>query len=457
MKSPSPHCSGLFCICVVCWRPVTSIDSYRHLAVGLTVTAITVKGVTVMPLTDPAVRNAKAGEKSRKLTDEKGLYLLVSPKGGKWWRFDYRFGGKRKTLSMGVYPDVGLKDARDRRDEARKKLANGIDPGSVRKVEKIAETGADQFGTVAREWFDRQKVSWATGHADKVIRRLEKNLFPYIGNRPVNDIKAPELLAVLRRIEARGAVETAHRTKQAAGQVFRYAVATGRAERDPTGDLQGALTPTVKGRHAAITDPKRIGELLRAIDAYVGSPIVRAALQLSPLVILRPGELRQGEWSEIDWETSQWLIPAYRMKRRKAQKSDPNGDHIVPLSKQAVAILEALKPLTGNGRYIFPGARSDNRPLSDNGTRTALRAMGYTNDDMTPHGFRAMASTLLNEMGWRPDVIERQLAHVEQNRVRAAYHRAEYLEERRKMMQAWADYLDGLKAGVKITRIKQSA
>ncbi len=398
-----------------------------------------------MSLTDPAIKNAKPGEKPRKISDEKGLYLLVTVKGAKWWRFDYRHNGKRKTLSMGVYPDVTLKEARIARDKARELLRKGIDPSIDRQAKKAIEGGADSFESVAREWFGKFSPNWALSHSSKLIRRLEKDIFPYLGSRQIGEITPPELLAVLRRIEARGAIETAHRAKQNAGQVFRYAVATGRAERDPTGDLKGALPPAKKGRLAAITDPAQVGELLRAIDAYGGSPIVKAALQLSALVFVRPGELRQAEWAEIDIEAGKWVIPAKRMKMK--------AEHFVPLSTQAVALLKDLHQLSGCSCYVFPGARSNKRPLSDNGPRTALRAMGYTNDQMTPHGFRAMASTLLNEQGWRPDVIERQLAHVEQNKVRAAYHRSEYLEERKQMMQAWADYLDGLKQGADVMPI----
>ncbi len=398
-----------------------------------------------MPLTDSAIRNTKSGEKQRKLSDERGLYLLVTVKGGKWWRLDYRHGGKRKTLSMGVYPDIGLKDAREARDEARRLIAKGIDPSELRKAEKLSEAGANSFEAITREWFTKFSPNWAPAHADKIIRRFEKDLFPYIGKLPINEINPPVLLAALRRIESRGAIETAHRAKQTAGQVFRYAIATGRAERDPAGDLKGAIPPAKKGQYAAITDPVKVGELLRAIDAYRGSPIIRAALQLSALLFVRPGELRRAEWSEIDLEARQWIIPAEKMKQR--------AEHVVPLAQQAIAILEELQPLTGTATYVFPGARSDSRPLSDNGPRTALRAMGYANTEMTPHGFRAMASTLLNEQGWRPDIIERQLAHCEQSRVRAAYHRSEYLADRRKMMQAWADYLGSLKDGAKVVPI----
>ncbi|MCP3671409.1 MAG: tyrosine-type recombinase/integrase, partial [Gammaproteobacteria bacterium] len=384
-----------------------------------------------MALKDIQVKNAKPGDKARKMADGGGLFLLVHPNGSKYWRLKYRFAGKEKLLALGVYPEVGLKQAREGRDDARKLLRAGVDPGEAKKAAKVVQGGADSFEAITREWFDKFSPGWAVSHSVKVIRRFEKDIFPYLGKSTINKIKAPELLAVLRRIEDRGAIETAHRAKQNCGQVFRYAVATGRAERDPTGDLKGALPPPKKSMHAAITDPKKVGGLLRAIDSYTGSQIVCAALQLSALTFVRPGELRQAEWQEFDFEVGKWVIPAKRMKMK--------AEHIVPLSTQVVTILKDLHVLSGRSNYVFPGARSNNRPLSDNGPRTALRAMGYGNDVMTPHGFRAMASTLLNEQGWRPDVIERQLAHSEQNKVRAAYHRSEYLEERKQMMQAWAD------------------
>lgn len=385
-----------------------------------------------MKLTDAKVKALKPRNRPYKVADGRSLYVEITPAGGKLWRLKYRIGGKEKRIALGKYPEVSLRKARDRAHEAREQLADGIDPGEARKAKKITQSGADSFETIAREWFARFSPTWKQSHSDKVLSRLEQKLLPYIGNTPIPDVNAPTLLGVLRRIEAEGAIETAHRTKQIAGQVFRFAVATGRAERDPTADLKGALPPARTKRHAAITDPKQVGALLRAIDNYGGSFVVKAALQLSALTFVRPGELRAAQWSEIDG--NQWVIPAERMKMK--------AEHIVPLSKQAVAVLESIRPFTGESVYIFPSARSDKRPLSDNGVRTALRVMGYTNDEMTPHGFRAMASTLLNELGWRPDVIERQLAHVEQNKVRAAYHRAEYLPERVKMMQAWADYLE---------------
>jgi len=370
--------------------------------------------------------------------DTNGLYLEIAPAGGKWWRLKYYFGGKEKRLSLGVYPHVGLKKARDRRDEARRLVADGIDPGEHRKAikEMRADRAQNSLEAVAREWFSKYSPSWAAGHADKIIRRLERDVFPWIGARPIAEITAPDLLTVMRRIEARGAIETSHRALQNCGRVFRYAVATGRAERDPSGDLRGALTPVKERHHASITDPKKIGELMRAIEGYQGAPISKYALRVAPLLFVRPGELRKAEWTEFDLEGAEWRIPATRMKARE--------QHIVPLSTQALAIFQELHALTGDKRYVFPGARTNGRPMSENTVNAALRRLGYSRDEMTGHGFRSMASTLLNEQGWHRDAIERQLAHAERNAVRAAYNYAEHLPERRKMMQAWADYLDAL-------------
>ncbi|MCG9098583.1 tyrosine-type recombinase/integrase [Laribacter hongkongensis] len=395
-----------------------------------------------MPLTDAACRNAKPGAdgSQAKYSDDKGLYLLVKPV-GKYWRLDYRFGGKRKTLALGVYPAVSLKDARERRDEARKLLEGGADPGEARKAQKAAGSlnAANSFEVIAREWHTKFLPTWTVGHADKIMRRFERDVFPWLGSRPVAEIDAPALLAVLRRIESRGAIETAHRAMQSAGQVFRYAIATGRAQRNPAADLVGALAPAIKQSFPTITDPIRIAELLRAIDGYQGTLPTLCALRLAPLVFVRPGELRKAEWSEIDLDGSTWIIPAERMKMREK--------HVVPLSEQAVSILRKLHPLTGGGPYVFPGARTNGRPMSENTVNAALRRLGYDKDTMTGHGFRHMASTLLNEQGWNRDAIERQMAHAERNQVRAVYNYAEYLPERRKMMQAWSDYLDALKAG----------
>ena len=349
---------------------------------------------------------------------------------------------------MGVYPETGLKDARAKRDEARKMLEKGIDPSQVKKAQKTSDSGADSFETIAREWHQKFSENWATTHSSKIIRRLELNVFPWIGKRPITDIKAPELLTVLRRIEERGAVDTAHRASQNCGQVFRYAIATGRAERDPVPDLRGALPPARETHHASIVDPKEIGSLLRAIDGYEGGLIVRCALRLAPLVFVRPGELRKAEWSEINWDKAEWTIPAQKMKMREK--------HIVPLSRQAIDILREIQPLTGEGKYLFPSPRTSDRPMSDNAVLSALRRMGYTGDQMTGHGFRSMASTLLNEQGWNRDAIERQLAHAERDSIRAAYNYAEHMPERKRMMQSWADYLDQLRAGAIIVPFRQA-
>jgi integrase len=404
----------------------------------------TARGDTVMVLTDAAIRKAKPGEKPYKMSDEKGLYILVKP-AGKYFRFDYRFDGKRKTLAVGVYPEVKLKEARRRCEDARRLLADGIDPLEQKKVAKTVRTeeATNSFQTIALEWFAKNKHTWTQGHSKTIIRRLEANVFPWLGSRPVAGITASELLAVLRRVETRGAVETAHRIKQICSQVFRYAIATGRAERDPSADLRGALMPTRSKHMAAITDPKEVAGLLRAIDGYEGSLITKCALRLAPLLFVRPGELRQAEWAEIDLERAEWRIPAEKMKM--------NDPHIVPLSRQAIEVLQEIKPLTGLGRYVFPSLRTSERPMSDNTVLGSLRRMGYTKEEMTGHGFRAMASTMLHEHGWPTDVIERQLAHAERNNVRAAYNHAQHLPERRRMMQWWADHLDNLVADSRVT------
>lgn len=390
-----------------------------------------------MPLTDTAIRNAKPKEKPYKMSDEKGMYLLVNQT-GKYFRFDYRFGGKRKTYAIGVYPDVTLKDARGKRDEARQLLQNQIDPSQHKQETKNIqkERAANSFETIAREWFAKNRHTWTHGHSRTIISRLENNVFPWLGLRPIAEILPPELLKIFRRIEDRGALETAHRVKQICGQVFRYAIATGRAERDPTADLRGALPPTKPKHMATITDPKQIGALLKAINDYEGHPITRCALKLAPLVFVRPGELRHAEWQEIDYEQAEWKIPAEKMKMRTT--------HIVPLSLQAIQVLKDIEPVSGNGRYVFPSLRSSKRPMSNNTILGALRRLGYAKEEMTGHGFRAMASTILHEQGYPQDVIERQLAHSERNSVRAAYNYAQYLPERRIMMQKWADYLYGL-------------
>lgn len=394
-----------------------------------------------MPLTDAAVRSAKPGAKPRKLADSGGLFLLMTPAGGKWWRLKYRMAGKEKLLSLGVYPDVSLKSAREKRDQARKDVAAGIDPSAQRKAAKASgdAVGENTFRAVALEWLAKFAPTWSEGHGARIKRRLEVDVFPWIGTLPAGAITAPQLLAVVRRIEGRGALETAHRALHNSGQVFRYAVATGRAERDPSGDLRGALPPVKEKHHASITEPQAIGELLRAVHGYKGSFVTSCALRLAPLVFVRPGELRHAEWNEIDLDAAEWRIPAGKMKARV--------QHVVPLSAQAVAILRELHPLTGGGGYVFPGLRTRARPMSENTVLAALRRLGFKKEQMTGHGFRSLASTRLNEMGWNRDAIERQLAHGERDTVRATYNYAEHLPERRKMMQAWADYLDRLARG----------
>jgi integrase len=403
-------------------------------------------------LTETRIRHAKPKQKPYKLPDGAGLYLLVTPAGSRLWRLRYRRPGAARAgrgrcesmLGLGSYPEVSLKLARERRDDARKLVASGADPAAVRRAERLGQENT--FEAVAREWMAKQHFKPATQEkAEWTFRDL---IFPYIGSKPIVQLTAPEILAVLRRLESRGKHETAHRTKQRISQVMRYAIATGRAERDPAADLRGALTPITVTNHPALTDPAKVGGLLRTIDTYSGQPQVAAALKLAPLLFVRPGELRAAEWSElnVDGKEPEWRIPAERMKMGEL--------HIVPLSRQAVAILRELQQFTGSGRYLFPSLRSRTRPMSENTIGAALRRLGYSKDEMTAHGFRAMASTLLNEQGFAPDVIELQLAHAERNRVRAAYNRAQRSAERRKMMQAWADYLDGLKVGGNVVAIR---
>lgn len=393
-------------------------------------------------LTNISIRNAKPTTKQYKLFDEKGLFLLVHPSGGKRWRLKYRFQGKEKLLALGTYPEVSLADARARRDDARKLLAQGQDPGQMAKDQTIKP---ETFEEVAREWFAKVHPSLTPSYAADVERRFERDIFPHLGSRPLKDITPSELLEVLRRLESKGIIETAHRMCQKVGQLYRYAIASGLASHNIAADLRGALTTRTQSHHATLTKPKDISGLLGAMDEYSGSVITQYALRLSALTFVRPGELRRAEWSEIDLEASEWRIPAEKMKRRR--------QHIVPLSQQAAEVFKALQPLTGSGRYVFPSMRTKDRPMSENTVNAALRRMGYSKEEMTSHGFRAMASTRLNEMGWAPDVIERQLAHVERSKVRAAYNHAEHLPERRKMMQAWADYLDSLQAGAKVVPI----
>ncbi len=396
-------------------------------------------------LTDKAIKALRPKSKPYKKADERGLFILVQPTGAKWWRFRYRYGGREKLLSLGVYPDTSLKLARDKRDRARFLLADGIDPSAQRAIEKAKN--AETFEAVALEFLQRSK-DLQPGTIAQLRQRLEKYLFPHVGSYPIRTITAPDLLRVLRRIEAKGNYETAHRCRSLCGRIFRYAIACGRADHDVAADLSDALTSVSAKHFAAITDKKGVAGLLRAIEGYEGLPSVTAALRLAPLVFVRPSELRGAEWAEFDINGRQWLIPAARMKN--------NRDHIVPLAKQAIAILEELQPVTGNGRLLFPSLRTSERPISENSLNAALRRLGFSKDEQTTHGFRTIASTLLHELGWDSAVIELQLAHAERNKTKAAYNRAERLPTRRKMMQAWADYLDGLKAdaGAKVTALR---
>ena len=401
-----------------------------------------------MTLTAIAIKNARPKAKAYKLADERSLFLLITPAGGKYWRLKYRYLGKEKTLSLGVWPETTLAEAREKRDAARKQLADGVDPHAERKLKRIrAQLDASiTFKAIAEEWV--LKIT-REGRADRTlgkVRWLLDMAYPLIGTRPINQIDVQEVLVVLRKLEATGRYESARRMRSVISRVFRYGIATARTQRDVAADLRGAIAvPKVK-HFAAITSPKEVGELLRAIEDYSGQGITKLALKMTPHVFVRPGELRRAEWAEIDFEREVWSIPAEKMKMR--------WPHKVPLSKQVLAILEELHPLTGHSPYVFPAFHTWKRPMSENTVTFALRRMGYGKDQMTAHGFRAMAATLLNEMGtWNPDAIERQLAHMENNGVRRAYARGQYWEERVQMMQHWSDYLDGLRGGGDVVQV----
>ena len=416
-------------------------------------------GVKMGKLNDKAVAAKQPQEKQYAVTDGDGLTLVIKPNGTKLWWLRYRFGGKAKTLSLGVYPVVSLKQAREWALDARKLLSTGIDPGLIKMEAKIAAaittTTAQPIDTVeqiGREWFEKFGSEWVDSHGSKVMRRMERDLFPWLGSSEIKSVTPAVLLSVLRRVEARGALDTAHRLHQNCGQIWRYAVATGRTERDITSDLRGALPPAKETHLGAITDPVGIGKLLRNIYEYAGSEVVRLALKLAPLVFVRPGELRQSKWDEFDIAKNLWTIPAGRMKAKRP--------HVVPLSDQALAVLKELKTITGEGAYLFPSPRSVTRCLSDNAVLSAIRRMGYTTEEMTGHGFRAMASTNLEQLGYDVRLIEIQLAHADQDQVRAAYKRETHmlrLEERKKMMQHWADYLDSLRTGAAILPFTKQA
>jgi len=409
-----------------------------------------------MALTDTFIKNSTkhsgkpAGDKH---TDGGGMYLLVTA-AGKYWRMNYRFADKRKTLALGTYPEVSLAKARVKREKAREQLAAGIDPSAAKRVEKAAKlaAGENTFKAIAMEWYGTKKGGWSTTHADTTMERMEKNLFPWLGTHSLTEIEAPEILTTLRRIEARGAIDTTHRVKAITNSVFRFAIATGRAVRNPAADVGVALKTTVKGHHPAITEPKRFAQMMRDIYAYSGSNITRAAVQIHALTFQRPNEIQGMEWAEIDLATGVWTIPPARMKNVLARKM--HGDaHAVPLSKQTIAVLKDLHPLTGHGSKVFPGERGEGRSISENTARQALRSMGYL--DHVPHGFRASARTLIREaLHWDKEVIERQLSHGSDEALGGAYDRTQFLAERAKMMQEWADYLDKLRIGADVIQLR---
>jgi integrase len=401
-----------------------------------------------MPLSDAEIRRTPPREKTYKLSDGGGMYLEVRPNGARYWRLKYRFNKKEKLLALGVYPVVGLKDAREKREDAKKKLTNGIDPGEVRKAEKrtAAINAENSFEAVAREWHAKFTVDQSESHATRNLRRLEVHVFPYIGGRPIGAIEPPETLEVLQRIEKKGTIETAHRVRSLIGQVMRYAIATGRAKRDVSADLRGAIRPASVKHHAAVTTPDAVGDLLRACHGYTGTAVVSAALKLSPLVFQRPGEIRLAEWAEFDFTEKIWTIPAARMKRRKDGKIN-GAAHLVPLSQQAIDILQDIQLLTGRGRYVFPSARGNKRPMSDMACSSAFKRMGIDADTAVPHGWRATARTIAVEVLKVPaEIVEMQLAHEVKDSLGRAYNRTQWMTERRTLMQQWADYLDELRA-----------
>lgn len=405
----------------------------------------------ILPLTDLKVQKAKPTDKKYKLADGGGLFLLITPSGGKLWNLKYRFNDKEKRLSFGAYPSVSLADARQRREDARKLLANGVDPGEVKKAQKAATVAnaENSFEVVTREWHEKFKGKWVASHAQHKLERFEKNVFPWIGKMPISEVKATDVLALLRRIESRNLLDTAHRVKMDCGQVLRYAVATGRAERDCTADLKDALPPVKGGHFSAPTDPKAVSQMLKAIDGFTGSFVVQCAMKLVPMLFVRPGELRAAEWSEIDLDTAEWNIPGHKMKMKEP--------HLVPLSTQAVAILRELQPLTSQSKYVFPCNRSPLRCMSENAVNAGLRRLGFEKSEITGHGFRATARTLIHEvLGFSPDAIEAQLSHAVPDRLGRSYNRTQHLAERRKIMQTWADYLDGLKSGAKVIPLRKS-
>lgn len=400
-----------------------------------------------MALTDTEIRKSAPRETLYKLFDGGGMFLEVRPNGARYWRLKYRYAGKEKLLALGVYPGVTLKEAREKREAAKKKLAAGVDPGEARKAEKRTQfiNAENSLEAVAREWHAKFSGDLSESHAIRNLRRLEIHVFPYIGKRPTVELDASSILDVLQRIERKGTLETAHRVRSLIGQVMRYAVVTGRALRDPSADLRGAIPPAPTRHHAAVTKPEQLADLLRDIYAYTGTPTVSAALKLAPLVFQRPGELRLAEWTEFDLDGRLWTVPASRMKRRKDGKQF-GLDHLVPLSDQAISILRDLKLLTGRGRYVFPSMRGNSRPMSDMAIGAAFRRMGIDSNTATPHGWRATARTLaVEKLGIRDEIVEMQLSHEVRDTHGRAYNRTEWLDERHQLMQRWSDYLDKLR------------
>lgn len=399
-----------------------------------------------MPLTDLRIKAAKAKDRPYKISHRNQFFLYVSTTGARSFRWNYSFQGKQKTISYGVYPEITMAEAVAKWEQDRKILRDGADPAEHRKV---SAGGKPTFERVTREWFKKRSTIWVDGYSIKVIQQIELHLIPYLGSRPMDEIMAPELLRVLRRVEDRGTIDAVHRLRSILSQIFRYGVATGTCDRDPAADLKGAFTPRQKKHMATITDESGIGALLRVIDGYAGQFVTLCALRLSPYVFVRPGELRRAEWQEIDAEAANWTLPPEKMKTKQK--------HVVPLSRQALAIIEDLRPLTGRGQYLFPSVRTNSRPMSENTVNGALRRLGIGKDEFTGHGFRAMASTRLHELGWPHDVIELQLAHRIGSSVSQAYNHSQKIDERRQMMQAWADYLDGLKAGGEVIPLFKKA
>lgn len=413
-----------------------------------------------MALSDTVIRKAKPADKPQRLFDGRGLYLEIAPSGGKWWRLKYRFGGKEKRLSLGTYPDTGLADARERRDAARKLLAQGVDPGLQRKAEKAAgmERAANSFEIVAREWLEVKKPEWTPAQYDKECGRLENHAFPRIGALPIASIGVAEVRPLFIYLVKQGHIEQAHRLRHQLSRVFRFAVATERASRDPAADLRDTLPARNPKNHPTITDPERVGELMRAIDGFTGTFSVQCALKLAPLWFCRPGEIRMAEWAHFDLDGAHpaYTVPPVNRKLKKAAKENPaTPPHVVPLSRQAMETLCDLKKVTGHGRYLFPGARDPKRHMSDGAINAALARLGYKGV-ITGHGFRHMARTLLGELGWNPEALERQLSHKEAGVV-GVYNKAQHLPERRKIMQAWANYLDDLRVGANVRQFERQS